>query len=45
MWVFYKLTELCYHVLDIGYCNIEKNNDEEPYCSKHMKLYSDDEFD
>ena len=45
MWVFYKLTELCYHVLDIGYCNTEKDTDEEPYCSKHMKLYKDYELD
>ena len=44
MRVFNKLSELCYHVLDIGYCNIEKDTDDEPYCYKHMKLYKDYEL-
>ena len=39
------MTELCYHVLSNGYCDIEKDDDEEPYCSKHMKLYEDYELD
>tara|TARA_R110002167_G_scaffold357114_1_gene572488 strand:+ start:465 stop:668 length:204 start_codon:yes stop_codon:yes gene_type:complete len=39
------MTELCYHVLDNGYCDIEKDDDDEPYCSKHMKLYEGYELD
>ena len=40
----YTMTELCYHVLTVGYCDIEKDADEEPYCSEHMKLYKDNEL-
>ena len=38
------MTELCYHVLSNGYCNIEKDDDDDPYCSKHMKSYTEEEL-
>lgn len=35
---------LCNHVLEKGYCQNEKLDDNDPYCEKHMAMYSDDEL-
>ena len=37
------MTELCCHVLNNGHCSVEKD-DNDPYCSKHMKLYTEEEL-
>ena len=36
--------ELCYHVLDKGYCQNEKSDDDDPYCEIHMNTYDKEDL-
>jgi hypothetical protein len=40
----FDIMDFCDHVLDNGYCQNEKLDDDDPYCEIHMNMYSDEEL-